>query len=152
MSNPYSAPTHDMGPSEQAFADELAEMVREYRIWHTGLGGLGLLLVLLILLGAAGMLFAGLAAGGGEAAMMMTISVVYLVMAAIYGIPAVLLLRSGLAAMRVFSGSEDREPILESIRMQLYLWRVMGVLTFGIAAMYAVLFGLMLLGGLAFGL
>ncbi len=151
MSNPFDSPiSADGSPamSEAEFHDGLVENIREYRIWHIGLGGIYLLMVGLMVLFALFMIITPLAAGGPEAGFMSILGFVYLVVAAIYSIPAILLMRSGLAARRVYSAVDDRSAILESMRMQLWLWRILGVLTFAVMGMYALmLFAAILLGG-----
>lgn len=153
MSDAFSAPSgrpDRAAIGDEEFFDDLVSLIREYRIWHIGLGGIALLFCGLMVLGGLSITFLGLSAGSGEAAFMSILGIVYVVMAAIYAIPGILLLRSGIAASQVFSGTDDREPILLSLRMQLWLWRITGVLTFAITVLYMGFFGLMLIGGLAF--
>ncbi|MCB9673568.1 MAG: hypothetical protein H6737_00545 [Alphaproteobacteria bacterium] len=150
MSDPYDAPTTRTSAvvSDEDFAESLATMVREFRIWHTGLGALFLFFCLLMLLVAGFMALGGLSAGS-DAIFMVVMGGFYGILALTYGVPAVLLLRSGIAAMRVFSGVDDRDAILDSIRMQLWLWRLIGVMVMGFTLLYVGLFALAFVFGMA---
>jgi hypothetical protein len=149
--NPYNAPAADLERSTAGKATELSvtqdmiESLNQTRPWVIFLSVLGFIGAGFLVLGAFFMLVAGIlgstvggATGAGAMPVAATIGLffAYLVLAVVYVIPCVQLVKYGMAIGRI--PGEGAAAIEDSLRRQKGFWRTVGIMTLVMIGLYII--------------
>lgn len=133
--NPFHAPSPALDPGPPA-AEVVSASLRAMRWPHLVLGGLGVMGALVMLGFGLLAMVGSVAATGPERFMVLGLGVVYVLFGLLYGVPAGLLVRSGIA---LALSSADDAQLAVSARMQLWFWRVLLLQVLGLVGVYLVL-------------
>lgn len=156
--HPYRPPVSDVGGLSSGISGDspglspgALDALRKTRPWVLFMSVMILLACALLLLGAVGTLIVGSfggAPGGGVG--VITLGVVYLIMAALYLYPATRLFRFA-AAIRKVRGADQAAAVEDALRQQLAFWRFMGIVSIAILIIYALFFLIVIVFGIATG-
>ena len=137
--NPFRAPVQASTPSatnSELDGNETALILQQTRPWTLTIGVLMIVAAAFMVLGGVGMLVVGATGGQVE---MMAIAGFYVLMAAIYVIPAMLLLKYS-SRISDYVASPDPAKLNLALTSQKSFWKFCGVAALIMVGLYALMF------------
>ncbi|MCA9216343.1 MAG: hypothetical protein KDB27_24915 [Planctomycetales bacterium] len=139
--NPFQAPTSDQPHGQIVGDNETAQLLSQTRPWTLTIGILMIIGSAFMVLGGLGMVVMSLAGAGGAAGPQVfgltAIGVFYLVIAALYVIPAMLLLKYS-RRISDYVGSPTVSNLNAAIGAQKSFWRFCGIAALLLIVVYVV--------------
>lgn len=149
----YAPPRATLVPGATAAGQVSAgsvQALRETRPWVLLLAILGVIVTGLMLLGGFGILVGGMmtagSAGGSAMGLMAVMGVAYLLFALLYLYPVIKLFKYSAAISRL-SRTGTVGDLEEALRQQRSFWRILGIVTLVVMALYVVMILVAVVGG-----
>jgi len=153
--NPYAAPRAEVqgarmgGASPAEVAPSIVELLRQTKPWVRLLAVLGFIGIGLMVLASFAMLALGSSMGGGlPAGFGIGMMLAYLLMAGVQ-LPAVIFLNRYASRISSLVGSNAPGDLESALSAQKSFWRYIGILTLILLCIYALIFVVMIIAGVA---
>lgn len=150
--DPYQPPQADVtAPSynpDQSVTPRMIEILKKTRPWVLLIAVMGMVFTVLAVLFGLG--FGTMMLASGEEPGMAALGVVYLLVALIYFFPCWYLLKFA-GAIKSLAGGGGSAAMEEALEKQYSFWRLIGVLTLAVIALYAVLLLVVAIAAVASG-